>query len=109
MLNVSLIFEGYVTRGQVGSDLGGKIGAGLGAGLGALGGGLGLGSLGYYLSLSDDGSERPFALYDTMNLGRKGMICGGLLGALGGSVLGSRIGQKMGSNPESAARFEKNK
>ncbi len=95
MLNVSLIFEGYVTRGQVGSGFGREIGAGLGA----LGGGLGLGALGY--ALSNGNFEDPSTLLATW----APATIGALGGALGGNVLGSRVGAKVISNPEAAADF----
>ena len=95
MLTVSLLFEDYVTRGQVGSGFGRLIGSGLGA----IGGGLGLGALGYHLSGGDfnnPGTAVATALP---------ALAGVLGGALGGNVIGSRVGAKVISNPEAAADF----
>ena len=94
MLTIGLLFEDYVTRGQVGSGYGREIGSGLGGVLG----GLGLGALGFF---GAGGFANP--------IGGLAFAVPAVIGALGGgaagNIIGSKVGSKMISNPDQPADF----
>ena len=96
MLTVTMLFEDYVTRGQVGSGFGripGTI-------LGSIGAGVGLGALGY--GLSDGNFENPKTTGSVMIPAAIGSIAG----LFGGNALGGKLGSKMISNPDAPADFK---
>lgn len=95
MLTISLLFEDYVTRGQVGSGYGRAIGPGVGALLG----GLGLGAIGY--GLSDGNIDNP----DTMFSIAAPAVAGTIIGGLAGNPIGAKIGSKIISDPDKPADF----
>ncbi len=96
MLTFNLLFEDYVTRGQVGSGWGRSIGSGIGA----LVGGLGLGALGY--GMSDGNLDNPATVISTTVPALAGILAGGI----SGNPIGGRIGAKVISNPEAPADFK---
>ncbi len=97
MLTTSLLFEDYVTRGQVGSGFGRSIGSGLGA----IAGGLGLGALGFYgIGGFDTPTPELVPLAITLP-----SIVGALGGGAAGNIVGSKIGSKVISEPDKPADF----